>query len=127
MLCLGWCSAANPSGNVTAGGARVETTSSGEFGKQIFCNDAEAQLTAHPPREGIDRAQEFVSENVDHWGHRLSERLAAGPARDQFWMTHLGEPRNVPLALATVAPWVAAALDGRRALRPYNVQRLAAM
>eukprot|EP01043_Picozoa_sp_COSAG02_P033447 COSAG02_NODE_2283_length_9230_cov_25.269193_4_plen_127_part_00 len=125
MICLGWCSTANPSGNVTAGGARVETSSSGEFGKQTFCSDAEAQLTAQTPREGIDRGQEFVAEDVDHWGHRVSEGLPGGPARDQFWMTSLGEPRNVPAALAAVAPWVAAALDGRPSLRQHNGQRAA--
>mgnify|MGYP007125083434 CR=1 FL=1 len=126
MICLGWCAVANPAGNVTAGGARVNTASNGEYGKQTFCSDAEAQLTAHPPCEGIDRAQEFVPEKVDHWGH-TSDGLGAGPSRDQFWMTTLGEPHDVPSALAAAAPWVAAALDGRPALRPSNAQHLAAI
>lgn len=127
MLCLGWCSIANPAGNVTAGGGRVETTSDGEYGKQTFCGDAKAQLTARPPPEGIDRAQEFVSEAIDHWGHRVSDCVGLGPARDQFWMTTVGEPYVVPTALATAAPWVATALDSRRNLRPRKEQGLAAM
>ena len=118
---------ANPAGNVTAGGGRVETTCDGEYGKQTFGSDAEAQLAARPSCEGIDRAQEFVPGPVDHWGHATSEGLDLGPSRDQFWMTTVGKPFEVPAALAVVAPWVAMALDGRHSLRTGKEHRQAAL
>jgi hypothetical protein len=124
-IIFGATSVANPTGNVTAGGARVETVN-GVCGLQTFSSDAvpvgkpgiateklwklppfcsfnrfstvdlalwdgqEAQLTAQSPCEGIDRAQEFVTGAVDHWGHSASEGLLAGPDRAQFWSTTLG-------------------------------------
>lgn len=127
MLCLGWCSTANPAGNVTAGGERVETTSDGKYGTQTFSGDAEAQLTARNSCEGIDRAQEFVSTPVDHWGHAMSEGLQLGPARNQFWMTTVGEEHEVPATLAAAAPWVVTALDGRGSLRTSKEKGWAAL
>ena len=77
MLCLGWCAHADPAANVTAAGGRVDVSShplalaqaeppfttcrehaffAQGFATQVFSSEAEAQLSAHPPPEGIDRA-----------------------------------------------------------------------
>ena len=68
-------------------------------------SEAEAQLSAHPPPEGIDRAFEFLPEpDVDHWGHPRSAGLPEGGTRDAFWLPHERLPPREGLE-----PWIEAA------------------
>ena len=127
MLCLGWCAHADPAANVTAAGGRVDVSSRNPlalaqaeppfatcrehaffaqgFATQVFSSEAEAQLSAHPPPEGIDRAFEFLPEpDVDHWGHPRSAGLPEGGTRDAFWLPQERLPPREGLE-----PWIEAA------------------
>ena len=75
------------------------------FATQVFSSEAEAQLSAHPPPEGIDRAFEFLPEpDVDHWGHPRSAGLPEGGTRDAFWLPQERLPPREGLE-----PWIEAA------------------
>lgn len=52
---------------------------------------------------------------MDHWGHRESEGLTRGEARDQFFMTRGGEVEAEEAGELPegVEGWVGAALSGR--------------